>query len=90
MTLTKLLGIAITAFAISATSLNAQNMDDSTNTDSTKTQDEQIKQLEKELRILELQKQIEQVKQGGAIRKAQTRAKTHLAKIIQKSLADLC
>ena len=64
MTLTKLLGIAITAFAISATSLNAQNMDDSTNTDSTKTQDEQIKQLEKELRILELQKQIEQAKSG--------------------------
>ena len=65
MTLTKLLGIAITAFAISVTSLNAQNTDDSTNTDSTKAQDEQIKQLEKELRILELQKQIEQAKRGG-------------------------
>ena len=65
MTLTKLLGIAIAAFAISATSLNAQNTDDSTNTQSTNTQDEQIEQLEKELRILELQKQIEQAKQGG-------------------------
>ena len=65
MTLTKLVGVMITAFAISATSLNAQNTDDSTNTDSTNAQDEQIQQLEKELRILELQKQIQQVKQGG-------------------------
>ena len=65
MTLTKLLGVMITAFAISVTSLNAQNTDDSANTDSTKAQDGQIKQLEKELRILELQKQIQQAKQGG-------------------------
>lgn len=55
MKISKLLGIALAMVAFGALPLSAQNADD-------KTQDEQIKQLEKELRILELQKQVEQAK----------------------------
>ena len=51
MKLAKLLGIALAIIAFSAFPLSAQNTD------------EQIKQLEKELRLLELQKQVEQAKQ---------------------------
>ena len=49
----KLLGIATMALTFGTISLFAQNTD------------AQIKQLEKELRLLELQKQVEQAKQGG-------------------------
>lgn len=55
MKISKLLGIALAMVALSALPLSAQNADG-------QTQDEQIKQLEKELRILELQKQVEQAK----------------------------
>ncbi len=49
----KLLGVATMALTLGTISLFAQNTD------------EQIKQLEKELRLLELQKQVEQTKQGN-------------------------
>lgn len=49
----KLLGVATMALTLGVTSLFAQNTD------------AQIKQLEKELRLLELQKQVEQAKQGN-------------------------
>ena len=49
----KIFCVTFMAFAISATSLFAQDTD------------AQIKQLEKELRLLELQKQVEQAKQGN-------------------------
>ena len=55
MKISKLLGIALAMVAFGALPLSAQSADE-------KAQDEQIKQLEKELRILELQKQVEQAK----------------------------
>lgn len=64
MKLVKLLGIALAIISFSAFPLSAQNTD------------EQIKQLEKELRLLELQKQVEQAKQGKSAQQPQaTQAK---------------
>ena len=59
MKLAKLLGIALAIIAFSAFPLSAQNTD------------EQIKQLEKELRLLELQKQVEQAKQDKSAQQSQ-------------------
>lgn len=58
MKLRKLLGIALAMVAFGALPLSAQSADE-------QTQDEKIKQLENELRILELQHKIEQYKTGA-------------------------
>lgn len=61
---TKLLKLALIAtFAMSATSLLAQNSAQNT--------DDEIKALEKELRLLELQKQVEQAKRGKSAQESQ-------------------
>lgn len=65
---TKLLKLALIAtFAMSATSLLAQNGAQNT--------DDEIKALEKELRVLELQKQIEQAKRGKSAQESQQDSK---------------
>lgn len=85
MKMTKLLGIAFAIIALGALPLSAQNTDG-------QTQDEQIKQLEKELRILELQKQVEQAKSNTSAepQNAELTKSAPPKTTKQKSLADLC
>lgn len=70
----KLLGVATMALTLGVTSLFAQNTD------------AQIKQLEKELRLLELQKQVEQAKQGNT----QSKNTQNTQQIQAKTQPSLC
>ncbi len=78
MKLTKLLGFALAITAFSAIPLLAQNTD------------EQIKQLEKELRLLELQKQVEQAKQGKSAQQSQATQTKASNKQAQSKRESLC
>lgn len=79
---TKLLKLALIAtFAMSATSLLAQNSAQNT--------DDEIKALEKELRLLELQKQVEQAKRGKSTQESQQDSKEK-AEQMQDSTKSAC